>query len=365
MRAVHAELDRALRGPFTLPLALDLRRPHRYVVLSDQHKGGGDGADEFVRCKAAYHAALAHYREADFTLVLLGDVEELWEQSFSRVAAAHRDSLELEGSFPAGRYYRIWGNHDDAWMEARSVRRHVGRYMPTEAVYEGLRFELTDGGDPVGTMLCVHGHQGTLGSDRLRYASRLAVRVWRHIQRLTGVGQTTPARDACLRGKHDRTLYEWAAVRDRMVLVAGHTHRPVWSSKTHLQILEAEMELVEAAQRDLAGGEGSGESVADRGDPGTAAEAGRLALRAAELAEEIVDRRKKSPPCNDTRKSIPCYFNTGCCKYESGSITGIEIEDGRLALIRWKRDTLAREVLESSMLREIFAALGGGAPVSA
>ena len=36
-------------------------------------------------------------------------------------------------------------------------------------------------------------------------------------------------------------MYRWAAAQAKLILVAGHTHRPVWSSRTHLQMLEAEL----------------------------------------------------------------------------------------------------------------------------
>ncbi len=49
----------------------------RIVIFSDQHKGTRDGADDFRGCERAYNAALGYYLEAGYTLVALGDVEEL------------------------------------------------------------------------------------------------------------------------------------------------------------------------------------------------------------------------------------------------------------------------------------------------
>jgi hypothetical protein len=80
--AIARDLTRVLEDPATPRRALDVRTPHRYSILSDQHKGARDKADAFRQCEAAYRAALTHYRDHGFTLVLLGDVEELWEQSF-------------------------------------------------------------------------------------------------------------------------------------------------------------------------------------------------------------------------------------------------------------------------------------------
>src|ERR687886_404857 len=36
--------------------------------------------------------------------------------------------------------------------------------------------------------------------------------------------------------------------------------------------------------------------------------------------------------------SPPCYFNTGCCSFGDGDITGIEIAGGEIRLIRWLDD---------------------------
>ncbi len=31
----------------------------------------------------------------------------------------------------------------------------------------------------------------------------------------------------------------------------------------------------------------------------------------------------------------PCYFNSGCCSYADGDVTGIEIASGTIRLVRW------------------------------
>jgi UDP-2,3-diacylglucosamine pyrophosphatase LpxH len=246
MSNIADELTRTLNGQFSLSLTLDLEASHKFIVFSDQHKGAGDEADEFRKCKDTYIAALQHYLQNGFSLILLGDVEELWEQGFKKVERRYRDVLQLEASFPPGRYYRIWGNHDDEWMIERKVRRRLANYMPTGAIYEAIRFELINDSESVGTMLLLHGHQGTFASDKIRWFSRFAVRVYRYIQRITGLGKTTPAKDACLRGKHDTEMYNWAVKQNNLILVVGHTHRPVWSSRTHLQKLQSELEKLKA-----------------------------------------------------------------------------------------------------------------------
>ncbi|MEJ2749981.1 MAG: hypothetical protein P8183_19055 [Anaerolineae bacterium] len=74
------------------------------------------------------------------------------------------------------------------------------------------------------------------------------------------------------------------------------------------------------------------------------------------LKKEIKRREEKYPPCTDTIKTRPSYFNTGCCRFEDGDITGIELDRGRIRLIKWTKDeeTFGRQVLEEAPLSEIF-----------
>ena len=335
--SVSTELTRALTGSTTLERALDLETPHRYVILSDQHKGARDKADAFRQCEPTYRAALDSYRDRGFTLILLGDVEELWEQGFAEVRHEYEGVILQEASFGADRYLRVFGNHDDEWMEPERVTRELGGLIPTNTVYEGIRFTVRSGTTAVGTLLMVHGHQGTVFSHKFRWLSRLALRIWRPLQRIFGFKVKSPSKDPCLRGEHDRQMYEWAATQAKLILVAGHTHRPVWSSRTHLQKLVAMLgDLVAGPAPD---------------DPSHAA-------RIAELEALIADRREKHPPCQDTPKPVPCYFNTGCCIFEDGDITGLELEDGMLRLVKWPAGGAdPAVVLEEDRLAAIFGRL--------
>src|SRR5512145_1724684 len=55
-------------------------RSGKLVIFSDHHKGNRDGADDFRVCERAYNAALAYYDRLKYTLIVMGDVEELWEE---------------------------------------------------------------------------------------------------------------------------------------------------------------------------------------------------------------------------------------------------------------------------------------------
>ena len=113
--------------------------------------------------------------------------------------------------------------------------------------------------------------------------------------------------DWALRGRHAQHMAAWAE-RERRVMVAGHTHLPVfWNARN-------EPEPVREPSPD--------------GDP-QEVEALRLARLEWAAADRVRVAQEKRPHLN-----TPCYFNTGCCSFGDGDITGIEIGDGKIQLVR-------------------------------
>ncbi|UCF19025.1 MAG: metallophosphoesterase [Gemmatimonadota bacterium] len=317
----------------------------RYVVFSDQHKGQRDGADDFWLCERAYLAALGYYLEAGYTLLALGDVEELWECRPKKVIKAYRYVLEVEGEFYRGdRYARVSGNHDDEWESAASVEKYLGDFFPGITVRQGARYKVTDGGEALGVLFLAHGHQGTTFSDRNKAIAKFFVRnVWRPIQRLFNIRSTTPAKDFVLREEHDRIMYRWAASQSKVVMISGHTHRPVFMSATHHAQLERQ--LVQARKR-LAASPQSREAIES------------LAALRAELEwvkAQDLGGSGRTEAADGSEK--PCYFNTGCCSFSDGDVTGLEIAEGEIRLVRWPDDEgrPVAEVLARASLKDVFA----------
>lgn len=358
-RRVAEALDRAYQRAAEAdgghPRPLDVGTA-RYVIFSDQHKGMRDGADDFRCCERAYNAALAYYFAAGHTLVELGDVEELWEGRPGPVVATYKYSLELSARFHnAGRYLRFYGNHDDAWAFPDQVARHLHPiFGDALTVHEGMRFRIVDGDRELGFLFMVHGHHGTRTSDRFGRLARIPVRLfWRPIQRVFGASLNTPATHWVLRERHNVAMYAWASSR-RVALIAGHTHRPVFTSETLAAALERKLH---AAVEALA------EAPADPTRRDAVAEL------SAELEWARVQDREETGPegrgAPVVPMAIPCYFNTGCCCFIDGDITGIEIADGEIRLVRWPDDDerpkpriLARMRLEQA-LASSAPAVGG------
>jgi UDP-2,3-diacylglucosamine pyrophosphatase LpxH len=313
---------------------------HRYVIFSDHHKGGGTGADDFTLSKGTYLRALDHYYGQDFQLIILGDGEELWEEPIERVVQTHGDVLRSEARFhEQGRYLRIFGNHDSNWASAGQVKKHLHPFFPGLEVKEGILFQYNDpDAESSGQLFLVHGHQGTLDSEFFAPISRVIVRaVWRTFQILIRYAGTTPAKDAGLRGKHDTLMYQWASKQGKLLLIAGHTHRSIWSSRTLLETKLAELDALQ---------------MANEITPIPDYRARRAALR-----EEIRRLIAEDPLRDDSIKTRGCYFNDGCCSYNSGEVTAYELVDGQLRLVRWARDGSAAELLGGDRLANIFFSL--------
>ncbi len=314
----------------------------RFVIFSDHHKGKRDGADDFLKAETAYHGALGYYLAAEYDLYVLGDVEELWECRARDVCRAYRRTLELEAEFhSAGRYVRFFGNHDDQWDSVRSVRKHLGSVFPQLAVKEGLRLQVEGREGELAELFLVHGHQGTSTSDTFRWVSKPFVRyVWRPLQRLAKLRLNTPAKTFRLRAEHDRAMHAWAAARGGVVLVAGHTHKPVFLPQPRTRQVAERLETLERSG-------GGREAIAEL-------RAELEWLRAMEGVGPDGDGAAGAAP-------KPCYFNTGCCSFDDGDCTGIEIADGEIRLVRWPDDDgrPRRKVLRSVDLLTILADCAG------
>ncbi|OGO32906.1 MAG: hypothetical protein A2Z03_07935 [Chloroflexi bacterium RBG_16_56_8] len=294
----------------------------------------------------AYHAALAYYFKMGYTLVVLGDVEELWEERAKPVLTAYAHTIEMESQFhQQGRYWRFWGNHDDDWRFEGPLKRHlVPRYgAPSLKVRECLRLKVTDGAQELGAIFLLHGHQGTTESDRFAGISRLAVRfIWRPIQRIFKISLNTPATSWELRERHNVALYTWAEKQNKLVLIAGHTHRPVFKSRSHHAQIKEQLDALE-------------EQLAAR--PDDAELRNKAALCFAEL--EWVRAQEFQQPGQEATVPMkrPCYFNTGCCSFFDGDITGIEIAGGEFRLVRWPdQNKPKRCILEFAEIKSVFAA---------
>ncbi|MEO6356757.1 MAG: metallophosphoesterase [Ferruginibacter sp.] len=275
-----------------------------FIIFSDQHKGNKDWADDFKTNEHNYITALQYYHQQCFNFINLGDAEELWKYMPEQVIPENGEALQAEANFQAdNKYYRTFGNHDLLWKSNLDVQLHLKHIfqMPLP-VYEGIVLRTITESQKKLSIYLTHGHQGDKMSDNNSFSTWLVAHVWSPIQRFLEININTPANDIYLRDKHNKLMYEWSSHKRNLVLITGHTHKPVFASGKYSVAEEHQINVPET----------------------------KATLR-------------------------PSYFNTGCCCFNDGDITGIEIANGFIRLIKWHSDNNipARTVLEEKKLDEI------------
>jgi hypothetical protein len=302
----------------------------KFVILSDQHKGARDGADIFAHAEKNYLAALAYYYQQDFFYINLGDSEELWENLFITVKRHNKATFEMEKKFlKRGTFVKIFGNHDLYWdndpLAAVNLQRIYGQEV---YIYEGVILKAAAGKKEI-EIYMTHGHQGDLQSDGNWFSKWFVSDIWAPFQAYLRINPNTPANNDQLKTAHNRMMYQWSSKRKNMLLITGHTHQPVFKSLTHLEMLYEQL--------------GNEEKTGDAGKIG-------------QLKNQIAKRESKGDSIPDFKGYLDTYFNSGCCCFDDGDITGIEIENDCIRLIKWKygdKKESYREVLEESRLEDL------------
>ena len=103
----------------------------KFIVFSDCHRGDNSFADDFANNRNIYFHALKHYYNEGFTYCELGDGDELWENiTFKEIFEAHQNVFELLRLFyKDNRLYRLLGNHDMVYKNQRYVEKHLYTYF--------------------------------------------------------------------------------------------------------------------------------------------------------------------------------------------------------------------------------------------
>ena len=86
----------------------------RIIIMSDCHRGLGNWGDNFAHNQNIYFAALSFYYENGYTYIELGDGDELWEnRSYASIIDTYDNIFWLLSQFNyKNRLYMLYGNHD-------------------------------------------------------------------------------------------------------------------------------------------------------------------------------------------------------------------------------------------------------------
>jgi predicted phosphodiesterase len=314
--------DQQTKKGIVLPFELNTGK---FIIFSDQHKGARNGADDFTIAAPNYLAALEYYNQKDFYFVCLGDSEELWENTLSQIKEFNTATFEAEKKFLAKKsFVKVIGNHDLYWGNDPFASWQLQKiYGEDVNIYEGVILATTIG-EKSFRVFCTHGHQGDAQSDGNWFSKFFVARIWGPLQAYLRINPNTPAFNNEKKTLHNEIMYEWASKQTDTVLITGHTHQPVFESLTHVERLYKKLQFAQSKKDEKAG---------------------------KEIEIEIRKIEKDFTAISiDYLTMKPSYFNSGCCCFSDGDITGIEIETGCIRLIKW---TLAGKSPERVLLEEM------------
>jgi UDP-2,3-diacylglucosamine pyrophosphatase LpxH len=281
------------------------------IIFSDQHRGARDGSDDFAVCEPCYLAALDYYNQHQFYYINLGDCEELWENTIFTILKHNQEVFDREKLFiDRNAYCKVFGNHDLFWdndpLAAAYLKKIYGRQI---RIFTCVVLQASlENGVPL-NIFCAHGHQGDKQSDGNLFSKWFVSYVWGPLQSLLRINTNSPSTNDNLKTLHNLYMYDWSASQEKALLVTGHTHQPVFNSLTHLERLYLDLERARASNDQQA---------------------------VSAIEAEIPRRKREYDFVNHSFRNMkPSYFNSGCCCFADGTITGIEITGGFIRLVKW------------------------------
>jgi UDP-2,3-diacylglucosamine pyrophosphatase LpxH len=262
----------------------------KFILFSDVHRADNSWADDFAQNNNLFFFALSQYYKEGFTYIEVGDGDEMWEvKNFADIREAHSNVFWLMRKFYGeGRFYMMWGNHDIERKNPKIVKKTLYRYFDQRTG----KYEPLFDGIKVHEGLLLR-HKDTKKKIFLVHGHQGGIMV-ETLWRLDRFLQRFFWKQLQLFGFRDPTL-------------------PSKNYKTRVKVEKEIIEWVKARSQMLIGGHIHYPIFPDEGEPP--------------------------------------YFNCGSCVHPR-SITGFEIQNGEITLIKWfvksKEDGLlqiAREVI--------------------
>ncbi|MFG6384542.1 MAG: metallophosphoesterase [Lachnospiraceae bacterium] len=231
--------DKKLEKAYENALCIPIHMGSRIVLMSDCHRGVGNWGDNFQANQNLFFAALQYYNRRNFIYIELGDGDELWEnRDLREIIRIHSNQFWMMSEFYRDcRFYMLYGNHDRKKAKEKYFKLKCNSYyceaeedeknlFPDMKVQEAIRLQETCSGLE---LFLVHGHQGDFWNDTLWKITRFLVRyLWRPLELAGCNDPTSAAKNYRKKEKIELRLAEWAK-KHKTLLVAGHTHRPVFS----------------------------------------------------------------------------------------------------------------------------------------
>ena len=307
---------------------LPLNANTKYALFSDLHLGDGGNSDLFRDNEETMRFALEYYKENGYSIILMGDIEELWQFNLIEIYEKYNKSIyDFLRSFQPNKVHRIFGNHDCDWK-----RPPTDPILCNKEIQHGAPEGIKLGKD----IFLVHGHQGDKKCDRKTWESRYWARKgepYVPIGKIFGYSNCS-ATLSQVPGNREKLYYNWAREQG-VFLICGHTHNAIFASNSYYwwlkeQIKKKEKELIKCSKDRI----------------------NKLYKEIKKLKADLDHENKMLRNYNRLDRKgtpLPCYFNTGCGHFNDG-ITNIEIEGDKIRLIKWYKEYS----LASELRREIL-----------
>lgn len=265
-------LDKAYKNAIRIPFNDD----SKFIFFSDCHRSDGSFADDFANNRNIYFHALSQYFKNGFHYIELGDGDELWENMFFKdIFEANKNVyLLLQKFYLENRLHMIWGNHDMVFRNPSVVKKNFSEFFDMNL---GKKVPLMPG---------------------LKYHEAIVLE------------NTTTQQEIFLIHGHQADFMNYVGWKINQFLVRV-LWKPlqIWGIKDPTSPAKNYVELIKVERR---------------------------------LKKWILDNGNKITITGHTHRprfSMPNdgeanYFNDGSCVHPR-SITGIEIENGQIALIKW------------------------------
>ncbi len=103
----------------------------KFIIMSDCHRGDGNWSDSFAKNQNIYNTALSHYFNRNYTYIELGDGDELWEyRNINDIIYEHSDAFWIMKKFyENNRLFMIYGNHDMVKRRPEFVEKNLYKYL--------------------------------------------------------------------------------------------------------------------------------------------------------------------------------------------------------------------------------------------
>lgn len=233
-------MNKKLNRLYNKSLVIPFDDSSKFILFSDCHRGQGNSSDNFLPNQNIFYAALDYYYKNNYTYIEIGDGDELWEnRNMDDIIQAHIDSLLLMSKFyHSNRLYMLYGNHDMVKKyynfcqnkfcnHDKESQNHEASLFPDIVIRESLILRHTNN---LVDIFLLHGHQGDFINDTLWPVGRWLVRyIWQPMESIGFNAPVSSARSHKKRIKIELSLAKFAESRNTL-LIAGHTHRPVFSA---------------------------------------------------------------------------------------------------------------------------------------